>query len=308
MKIAVQTGGIEERFGCEETYRLVKEAGFDGVDVNLDHLFRGHEIRNRARSSLLDGPEAEMFAACEKWRAGAKKYGIDNYQAHAPFPSLLPFDPENPDYNDYLIHCLERTICCTAYIGCHRLIIHPFFTGTPNRLSPDEEWKVNIESYSKLIDAAKKYDVIICLENMFEGYRGKIYEACCSDFKTACDYIDTLNQIAGERRFAFCLDTGHALLVGKEIYNTMILLGDRIEAFHVHDNDGNRDQHLAPYMGVLNWNRFVEGLAAINFDKTMSFETFNVWNTVDNELCPDVMRLIAKTGRMFASRAEALRK
>jgi sugar phosphate isomerase/epimerase len=303
MKIAVQTGGIIERIGCDETYRLVKETGFDGVDVNLDHLFQGHEIRGRIRNTIFDKPEAEMLAACDKWKDSARKYGIDNYQAHAPFPSMLPFDPKDPDYNEYIIHCLERTICCAAYIGCHRLIIHPFFLGAPNRLKPDEEWNVNIESYSKLIDSAKKYDVIICLENMFEGYRGKIYEACCSDFSLACNYIDTLNEIAGERRFAFCLDTGHALLVGKDIYNTMIQLGDRIEAFHVHDNDGNRDQHLAPYMGVLNWNRFVEGLAAIRFDKTMSFETFNVWNVVDNELCPDVMRLIAKTGRMFAERA-----
>ena len=86
----------------------------------------------------------------------------------------------------------------------------------------------------------------------------------------------------------------------------MAELGDRIEVFHVHDNDGSRDQHLAPYMGVLNWDNFVAGLAAIGFDKTLSFETFNIWNVVDNELCPDLMKFIARTGRVFASRAEKL--
>lgn len=307
MKIAVQTGGITERYGCDEGYRIIKEAGFDAVDANLDHLFSGGDIRKKIRSTLFDGPEEDLLSFCDQWKNAAEKYGIDNYQAHAPFPSALPFDPEHPDYNDYLIGCLEKTIKCTAYIGCHRLVIHPFFYGMPAKKSPEEEWKQNIESYSRLIDAAKRYDVIICLENMFDSRGAKIFKACCSDIDTACRYIDTLNEIAGERRFAFCLDTGHLLLVSEDIYEAMTKLGGRIEAFHVHDNNGVRDQHLAPYMGILDWNRFVDGLADIGFDKTMSFETFNVWNVVDNEICPDVLKIIAKTGRMFARRAEEIR-
>ena len=307
MKIAVQSGGMEERLGIDGTYRMIKESGFDGVDVNLDHLFRGHEIRQHQRSPLFDGPEDAMLESCRPLKESAEKYGLDNYQAHAPFPSALPPDPAYPDYNDYIIECLKKTIQCTAYVGCRRLIVHPFFYGMPIRLSPAAEWEQNIRSYSALIDAAKKYDVIICLENMFSGYKGKIYGSCCSEIDVACRYIDTLNELAGEKRFGFCLDTGHILLAGKDIYEVMVELGDRIEAFHIHDNNGERDQHLAPYMGILDWDRFVAGLAAINFDKTLSFETFNVWNTVDQELCPDMMRFIAKSGRMFAARAEKLR-
>ena len=162
---------------------------------------------------------------------------------------------------------------------------------------------MNIERYSRLIPEAKKYGVTLCLENMFTAYRGKIYSACCSDIDVACRYIDTLNEIAGQKCFGFCLDTGHLLLLGKDVKNAMVQLGDRIEAFHVHDNNGVNDQHLAPYMGVLDWNRFVEGLRAIRYDKTLSFETFNIWNTIDKELCPEHMRLIAQAGRMFARRA-----
>ena len=81
-------------------------------------------------------------------------------------------------------------------------------------------------------------------------------------------------------------------------------LGDRITAFHVHDNNGVTDQHLAPYMGILDWDDFVDALRAIRYDGTMCFETSNIWKAYDHELCPDVMRLIAKTGRMFAERAQ----
>ena len=191
------------------------------------------------------------------------------------------------------------------YIGCHHLIIHPFFLGYDQHMSPEREWEVNIERYSALIPTAKQCGVSICLENMFSGYRGKIYGACCSDITTACQYIDTLNGIAGQKCFSFCLDTGHLLLLGKDIYNSMVQLGDRIEAFHVHDNNGLNDQHLAPYMGVMDWDRFIEGLRDIHYDRVMSFETFNVFNTVDKELCPQMLHFIADAGRMFARRAQA---
>ena len=231
----------------------------------------------------------------------AEKSAVDTYQAHAPFPSYILDD--SGEQNDYMIQVLKKCIIGCDYMNCRRLIIHPFFLGYHEQLDPQTEWDVNIERYSRLIPEAKKYGVILCLENMFTAYRGKIYSACCSDIDVACRYIDTLNEIAGQKCFGFCLDTGHLLLLGKDVKNAMVQLGDRIEAFHVHDNNGVNDQHLAPYMGVLDWNRFVEGLRAIRYDKTLSFETFNIWNTIDKELCPEHMRLIAQAGRMFARRA-----
>ena len=145
----------------------------------------------------------------------------------------------------------------------------------------------------------------VCLENMFMSQRGKIMAATCANADDACRYIDTLNDMAGAKTFGFCLDTGHLLLVGGDIKNTMVKLGDRITAFHVHDNNGITDQHLAPYMGVQDWDAFVEGLKAIKFDKTMSFETFNVWNVADKALCPTLLKYIAEAGRLFAARAQA---
>jgi C-terminal processing protease CtpA/Prc len=47
MKISVQTGGIEEHIGTDACYQLIHEAGFDAVDVNLDHVFD-------ERDTLLD--------------------------------------------------------------------------------------------------------------------------------------------------------------------------------------------------------------------------------------------------------------
>ncbi|MBE6884169.1 MAG: sugar phosphate isomerase/epimerase [Ruminococcaceae bacterium] len=300
IKIAVQTGGPEEYLGIDAAYRLIKECGFDGVDANIDHLASYRQISQKEIPQALLGDKVD-FELFKPWKDAAEKYGLDNYQAHAPFPSYLYNEPE---YNDIIIKMLKNMIRGCDYINCRNLIIHPFFCSYDHQMDPKTEREVNIERYSALIPEAKEYGVTLCLENMFSGRRGKIYASCCSNIDNACSYIDTLNDIAGEKLFGFCLDTGHLLLIGGDIKETMIKLGDRISAFHIHDNDGCDDLHLAPYMGVQDWDRFIEGLRVCGFDKTMSFETFNIWNVVDKELCPSMMRFIAETGRMFVRRAQ----
>lgn len=301
IKIAVQTGGPEEMLGVMDGYRLIKEAGFDGVDANIDHLLSYGDIVNRRLSPAFEAEGKACLEYFKPWKEAAETYGLENYQAHAPFPSYVK--GEDGAYNEKLLDMLKKCLMGCDYIGCRRLIIHPFFLGYDDQMTPEREWEVNMERYSALIPAAKEYGVTVCLENMFTGHCGKIYSACCSDIDVACLYIDELNRLAGQKCFGFCLDTGHLLLLGKDIKNAMIQMGDRIEAFHVHDNNGRDDQHLAPYMGVLDWNRFVEGLRAIHYDKTMSFETFNIFNVMDREIAPEMLRVIAKTGRMFARRA-----
>ena len=297
-KIAVQTGGPEEVYGIDGAYKIIKECGFDAVDANVDHLLTGRNIRDNAfPQELLDGQGIkELFAP---WGDAAKKYALDNYQAHAPFPSYVYGDD---DINRNMLLALENTIRGCDLINCRNLIIHPFFLGYDKKLNAEEEWNLNIRSYTSLIPAAKEYGVTICLENMFSTYKRKVYAACCSEIDTACRMIDELNRIAGKKMFGFCLDSGHMLLCGLDAKETVLKLGKRICAFHLHDNDGSNDQHLAPYMGILDWNRLIEGIKEIGYDATLSFETFNVWNVVDTEVMPSRLRFINECGRMFARR------
>ena len=303
MKISVQTGGPEEIFGVDETYRKIKDWGFDAVDASLDHLLSCGDIRDgKIPDVLVTGGKActELF---RPWAEASKKYSLDNYQAHAPFPTYV--FPENGDNtaNERMIEVLKNMIRGCDSMDCRNLIIHPFFGDYAHTLTPQTEWDLNISSYAKLIPVAKEYGVTVNLENMFTGRRGKIYAACCSDIAVACRYVDELNALAGAPCFGFCLDTGHLLACGIEIRNAMMMLGSRITAFHVHDNCGTEDDHLPPYSGMLDWDRFVEGLRAIRFDGTMSFETFAIWQTAQPETLDGVMRFIASTGRAFARRA-----
>lgn len=302
--IGVQTGGLTRLYGIDGAYRAIREAGFDAADVNLDELLCYRDILDQKRPPVFSGTIEESFSYFQPYRDAAEKYGIVNAQAHAPFPTWVADFEGTSDYNEYLLRALEITIAGCAYIGCGKLVIHPFFNMYENMLSEEKERELNLSRYARLIPAAKKWGVTILLENMFIRHRGKIYQACCSDFHQAAEYVDALNGLAGEKVFGFCLDTGHALLVGKDIRHAMAALGSRIEAFHIHDNNGVDDQHLAPYMGVLDWNRFVDGLREISYHGHLSFETHRtVEQAFDPALAPEVLRLIARTGKLFAERA-----
>ncbi len=298
MMLCVQTAPILDTFGIDEGFRMIAEAGFGGVDFNIDHAWPGGKIRANDCSGFFDLSDDEMKEAMRPYKEAAEKYGVKFWQAHAPFPTFVP---ENST-NEYILHTLKKTIMLMGYLECPNLVVHPGFLGDMDKLPADAEWNYNVNMYSALIPDLKKYGVVCCLENMFSGYRGKVVEAICSDFDEANAYIDHLNAVAGEKLFGFCLDVGHATLLGKDIAKVIRTLGDRITVLHVHDNDGMRDEHLFPYMGVTNWDRFCAGMKEIGFDKPLSFETFNALATFDKALWPQMLKLLFATGELFAGR------
>lgn len=303
-KIGVQTGSILDNVGIDEGFRLIHEAGFDCVDFNIDHCMSGKEIVSGEFSGFFDQDMEKILEAIRPYKEAAAKYGVTFGQAHAPFPTYVKDKPYN---NEKVLDALKKCLAICAYVDCPYMIVHPAFFDYNNRMDPDDEWDANIKLYSALIPDIRKYHVTVCLENMFtyNANGRKVYEAICSDMNEAAAYIDELNDMAGEKCFAFCLDTGHALLLGKDIYTAIMQIGERLETLHIHDNDGKGDQHLAPYMGCLDWKRFVKGLRDVGYQGALSFETFNTINVFDLELMPEVLRLIGATGRMFARRIDA---
>ena len=301
MRLCVQTAPIIDRFGADNGFRMIKEAGFDSVDYNIDHMLGYGDILEGKSNPLFDGYDASgVLEYIKPVKEAAKKYGIAINQMHAPFPSYV----KNDAGNELVMKSIKYSIIAAGELECKYLIVHPMFLGYDDQLSPKDEWNVNIERYSELIPYAKKYGVVICLENMFSGHRGKLYAACCADMSEANRYIDYLNEKTGDKLFGFCLDVGHALLVGKEIYSTIMEIAPNLVALHVHDNDGRDDQHLYPYFGRLDWERFCAGLRDAGYRNALSFETFNGAQIMPDELVLDGLKFCAAAGRYFISKIE----
>ena len=301
MKIGVQTAPILDRLGVDEGFRVIKAAGFDCVDMNIDHLYSGGDIVKGLPDTRLMLPDDELFEMCRPYKEAMEKYGVTGSQAHGPFP----FYTLNDKGNEYVMHATIQCIKICEYLNIPYLVVHPSFCGYDQTLDSDAEWNINMDRYGQLVPYAKKHHVGIALENMFTAHRGKIYAAICSNMEEAVCYIDELNERAGEDIFSFCFDIGHALLCSLELTRAFETLGDRVKVLHVHDNNGINDEHLFPFMGICDWSRFVEGMRRIHYTGALSFETFNALNVIDPELIQEALTFLCATGRLFARRIEA---
>ena len=306
MKISVQTGGACDVLGVDAGMRAIREAGFDAVDFGglCDH-YPWEDAQKEKRCAFFDDEEG-LSAMMREYADAAKKYGLEFGQFHAPFPSYYPRKPVATEIAQEMI---RKSIALCGEVGCPRIVIHPCFDGSARfpSMTKEQEYRLNIEFYSSMIPLLKKYNVTCCLENMWiEDWKSKkIYTGCCSDMREACRYIDDLNAIAGEKRFGFCLDIGHLILLGLDPCYAMAELGDRLIALHIHDNDGVHDTHTLPYVGLCNWNRFIKGLREVGYKGTLNLETSGFNGAFPKELVPDALKLLGATARYFSERAEA---
>ena len=84
--------------------------------------------------------------------------------------------------------------------------------------------------------------------------------------------ISTLERIEEFKRLSevpeigICYDTGHGHIQGVDA------AFENIRTTHVHDNNGEKDEHLWPFEGTLDWPALVEKLVLANYKGPLMFE------------------------------------
>ncbi len=121
----------------------------------------------------------------------------------------------------------------------------------------------NIESLSKIAEAAQKYGVKI----MVEHFRGPFAKA-----KAIEKILNALPEIG------FHLDVGHANLFGSGNKTELFLKKFHERLVHVHFSDnrgGNEDMHLPIGAGNINWVEVIKTLKKYNYNGTITLEIFS---------------------------------
>ena len=297
MHFSIQAWPLLDWVGIDEGYQMLRKAGITHCDFGMGRFFDKNKL------ALLDEPLEKVLAAAEPYRAGAQKYGITISQTHAPFPC---WEPERDIMHERMIAVTEKCIALTAFMDSRYCVVHPAHTTkAEDRLSPAQEWEINKEFYTALIPSLKKYHVVCCLENMIHKYQGQFYMgSACSDAHEAARWIDELNAIAGEEVFGFCFDTGHAHVSRLNQRHFLSTMGKRTKVLHVHDNAGHTDQHLAPFMGNIDWNQVILGLQDAGYEGEMFFETFKVLTGHPRGMIQSCLDMMAETGNSLIKQFE----
>ena len=308
MKLSVQSQPLVIDFGIDTAFRMIREAGFEAIDWNIDRDLPG-SVLTRAEKleglTIFEKSQEEIAAYYADQLAAIRRNGLEITQAHAPFPSYLP---GREDVLDYCIGIFKNILLFLDSVGCKHMIFHGITVQEKDTaLTVEECERLNMKLYESLIPTLREAKQIkVCLENLFTGIStlgAGYWEGCCSDPHIAAEWIDRLNEKAGKKCFGLCLDTGHLNLLRKPFRSYVPILGDRIVALHIHDNLQTGDSHLMPYAGSTHWEHFLTELKAVGYCGDLSFETAGQTKAarLPAPLVPAFLRVIAEVGGYFRS-------
>jgi sugar phosphate isomerase/epimerase len=144
-------------------------------------------------------------------------------------------------------------------------------------------------SLEELLPVAESNGIQIALENMPPGSEG-------GRLTSRPEHLERLAMEFDHTHLGFCLDTGHALLAGgpEHAGDFFEAMAPRLSAFHLADNAGDRDSHLAPGHGLVDWNQFFRQAARLDYPHGMCIEappfapgpnyTLEAWRQLFTEL------------------------
>ena len=288
MILSTQTDFLGRLYGEAEAIRMIKEAGFDAYDFSFFRMteepgypMAGENFRDYAKSL----------------RAVADEAGIPCNQAHAPFASSFG-DPKRDEERFELI---VRSMEAASILGAKVIVVHPKHH-LPYVTQAEELKRQNLEFYKRLVPYCEKFGIKAACENMWQRNKPahRIVDSVCSRPQEFCEYIDEV----GSPWVAACLDVGHVALTDEDLALTIRALGPRrLQALHVHDNDLQQDTHTLPFTQKIDFAALTGALSEIGYEGDFTLEADNWLKPFPQELVPEALRMLYKTGRYLAQQA-----
>lgn len=245
-----------------------------------------------ARSPLLTDRWQEWG---EKLAEKSHELNIAYEQSHMPYYN---FTSSAGGINKNTEILVERSIAVASMLGAKWIVSHPAtaFTKFDMVRASKEE---NLAYFTHCMELGQKYGIGIAIENMADfpgqGYR----RSYCATVEELCDLVDTLGMEAG-----ICWDFGHANLVYQDQAPCLTYLGNRLKATHVHDNHGQRDDHLPLFFGNINWPPLLQKLIEIGYSGVFSFEIKRIDMNLPKEIRNAQWKYAKITGEYLLSLIE----
>lgn len=291
MKISTDNGILRNTFGDLEALRMIRQAGFDGVDMTFYDMVPEQDI--------LALPDLERRSLAKKMKALADDIGLFFPQSHAPYLYGYGESKESKHYMDVV-----KSFEMAAELGCKQMVIHSL--KFPRANYTVDVNAINLDYFRSFLPLANEFDVNIGIENLFnyDSLRG-----CYFGQHGTPDEINRFVDELNDPRFVCCCDVGHCALTGCEPEDFIGgMSADRLTMLHVQDLDYRDDRHWLPYMGMLNWDSITTSLAQIGFVGTMNFEVLHYYDKFPPKLMPQALVLAAQTARHLADLVEEKNK
>jgi sugar phosphate isomerase/epimerase len=198
----------------------------------------------------------------EKLKAVADELGMTFVQAHSQGGNPLSDDPAHVEF---LYRATVRSIEICGELGIPNTVVH---SGVAQGVSKEEWFEKNKAFYERLFPAAERCGVNVLCENSTKAnMKDRYFINTGKDMREFIDYV-------GHPRFHGCWDTGHANCEGEQ-YDEIMAIGNELYAIHYNDNRGERDDHVAPFLGTLNHDEVLSALVDVGFRGYFTLECDN---------------------------------
>ncbi len=200
----------------------------------------------------LDYHAAEEVRELADWLSG---HDLTVHSIHAPTErdlspgreSGVPIsicDPERLRRLD-AVDEIKRALDLAEYFPFRFLVQH---VGSSREAPDPRKWDAAFNSLEHLIVFAKERGVTIALENT----PGELATPA-----NLCHFIKDTRL----HELRLCFDTGHAHME-EGVERSFETMGELVATTHVHDNHGEKDEHLLPYEGSIHWEATLKTMAA----------------------------------------------
>lgn len=286
MKIANSTGCFyscrdrENKISYNESIRLLKAAGFEHIDLNFTTI--------ASPLNMFSGEDWEKKA--HALREEAEKLGVTFVQAHAPYFSRRSVKAYSAEEVEQIRQAMMRSQKISEICGVPNVVIHPIAEVNAPLENLDAHVRYNYAFYDEFLSSCDRAGICACFENLPLGY---------GQYATQ---ILALMDEKHDHNAAVCWDFGHGQInYPKRTWSdadqsaAILMLKGHIRAVHVHDNLGKDDNHLLPFLGIINWEKVLPALRESGYTGDLVFE-IKQNNGMPYDLMDDSMGFCAKVG------------
>ena len=252
MRFGISTHLYHDRKLNREHLAQVAAYGFESIE-----LF--------ATRSHFDYHDPAAVAALSGW---LKETGVALHSMHAPIADGFVNGQWRGVYSNAsadlaarqaAVRETETALQVAATIRAQVLVVH---LGTPSAAGGTNHHGAAAKSAEEICRLAEPLGVRVA------------FEVIPNELSTPSALVELLDRDLEAKHAGICLDFGHAKLLG-DVPDAVETVAEHLIATHVHDNHGREDEHLAPYLGDINWNTALVTMQKIGYDGTYLMELAN---------------------------------
>ena len=223
---------------------------------------------------IVVGP-GHFQGATDEVKMVKKFLGIYQLKAVSVHCDLQILDPPDIETFKTAKQVILRNLDLASELGGKFLVIHSYIFADPDDIIVDKDGGLHPGlSVFKGVDNPKSG----MLDRVKDGLALYAEEAAKREVSVALEtdtrkneYLPQFIERADPEHCGICFDSGHAQ-IQKDAVQFARLLAPAVVCTHLHDNDGKSDLHLAPFKGVIDWERLMREFIKAGYRGDFTFE------------------------------------